>query len=158
MNIRSLAEKNKWLIIGFISIFIVALINNRSRAVNHHPLPSPPEMESVDTLIPEGHILVPLELENVEQVSSLIGNSGVIDLYTGGAEVKSRRLIAARVKVIQAPYNPQVYAALIKESDGRVIQNYLGPFRAVVQNPKQSGSRVSQPIKNNFSITYQRSK
>lgn len=154
MNTKSFIEKNKWLLMAFFSFGLLAMVVS-----SHHSAPQAletPSVDSVDTMIPKGYILVPLELENIEQIGSLIGNSGVVDLYTGGAETKQRRLVASRVKVIQAPFNPQVYAALIPEGEGSVIQNYLGPFRAVVQNPKQSGSSVHREVKNNFSIVYQR--
>ena len=154
MNIKKFIEKNKWLLVAFFGFGLLAILTS-SR--NSAPQPQEaPRVESVDTMIPKGFILVPLDLENIEQIGSLIGNSGVVDLYTGGAESKKRRLVASRVKVIQAPFNPQVYAALIPESEGSVIQNYLGPFRAVVQNPKQNGSSVHRETKNNLSIVYQR--
>lgn len=154
MNIKLFIEKNKWLLIAFFGFGILAMVvSGRSPAPQTSEVP---RVDSVDTMIPKGFILVPLELENIEQIGSLIGNSGVVDLYTGGFETKQRRLVASRVKVIQAPFNPQVYAALIPESEGSVIQNYLGPFRAVVQNPKQNGGSVHREIKNNFSIVYQR--
>src|SRR5437870_3321120 len=111
MLIKDFIEKNKWLLVAFAGLGLLAGLNNwHSRP----PDPSkndasPAATESVDTMIPKGYILVPLELENIEQVSSLIGNSGVVDLYTGGTENKKRRLVASRVKVIQAPLNPQVY-------------------------------------------------
>lgn len=154
MNIKNFIEKNKWLLVAFFGFGLLAILTS-SR--NSAPQPQEvPRVESVDTMIPKGFILVPLELENIEQIGSLIGNSGVVDLYTGGAQTKSRKLVASRVKVIQAPLNPQVYAALIPESEGSVIQNYLGPFRAVVQNPGQNGSSIQREAKNNFSIVYQR--
>lgn len=152
MRIKKFILENKYLSLAFVSMGILSLV------IQFWPSPAPPlrpPPDSVDTLIPQGYILVPLELENIEQLGSLIGNSAVVDLYTGG-EVKSRKLIASRVKIIQAPFNPQVYAALVKESEGSAIQNYLGPFRAVIQNPHQKGAKVSQQTKKNFSITYQR--
>ena len=155
MNIKPYIEKNKWLLIAFIGFGILAALMSLR---NSTPPPTSlgPAPDSVDTMIPKGYVLVPLELENIEQIGSLIGNSGVVDLYTSSLESKKRKLIASRVKVIQAPFNPQVYAALIPESEGAIIQNYLGPFRAVVQNPKQDGSSIHREIKNHPSIVYQR--
>lgn len=154
MKIKDFIEKNKWILMAFFGFGILALCSQFRSPVAETSVVAP--RESVDTMIPKGYILVPLELENIEQIGSLIGNSGVVDLYTGGTEVKKRKLVASRVKVIQAPFNPQVYAALIPESEGSVIQNYLGPFRAVVQNPGQNGSSVHRESKSNFSIVYQR--
>ena len=154
MNLKSFIEKNKWLLVAFLGLGVLSILM-QFRTVPQNS-PKAEHIETVDTMIPRGSILVPLELENIEQIGSLIGNSGVVDLYTGGSESKKRRLIASRVKVIQAPFNPQVYAALIPENEGSVIQNYLGPFRAVVQNPLQNGSSIRRETKNNFSIVYQR--
>ena len=154
MKLKDFIEKNKWLLIAFFGFGALAFLAQFRATQTEAPVIAP--RDSVDTMIPKGYILVPLELENIEQIGSLIGNSGVVDLYTGGAQTKSRKLVASRVKVIQAPLNPQVYAALIPESEGSVIQNYLGPFRAVVQNPGQNGSSIQREAKNNFSIVYQR--
>jgi hypothetical protein len=156
MEIRNFIEKNKILILAFFCMGTLILISNIFANKSVDGTPENPPQESVDTLIPRGHILIPLELENLEQISSLIGDSGVVDLYTGGSESKKRSLVASRVKVIQAPFNPQVYAALVRETEGAVIQNYMGPFRAVVQNPKQEGSKIQRETQNRFSITYQR--
>lgn len=153
MELKNFIEKNKIIVIAFLLMGVAALA---SRCSQTQVTDSAPEvkLESIDTMIPRGFILVPLELENLDHVSSLIGDSGVVDLYTGGNE--KRRLIASRVKIIQAPYNSQVYAALIRESEGITLQNYPGPFRATVQNPKQMGSMVRKENRSNFSITYQR--
>jgi hypothetical protein len=155
MEIKVFFEKNKIFVGAFLAMGFAALLGT---ILNSEPEPqaAPQTMESVDTMIPKGHILIPLELENLEQISSLIGSSGVVDLYTGGTETKRRKLIASRIKIIQAPFNPQVYAALIHEDEGVAIQNYFGPFRATVQNPKQAGGRVTQVQTKKLSITYQK--
>ncbi len=154
MQFKDFIEKNKWLLIAFFIFGFFAVLVQFRKAPPESLNPS--HVDSVDTMIPKGYILVPLDLENIEQISSLIGNSGVVDLYTGGKETKTRRMVASRIKVIQAPFNPQVYAALIPENEGSAIQNYLGAFRAVVQNPQQNGSSIRREAKNNFSIVYQR--
>lgn len=155
MEIRKFIETNKVYIGAFLFMGVATLVSGYFTEKQPEE-GKPAQIDSVDTLIPRGHILIPLELENLEHISSLIGSSGVVDLYTGGTENKKRRLIASRIKIIQAPFNHQVYAALIRESEGAAIQSYIGSFRAVVQNPKQAGSRVEQTAVRNISITYQR--
>lgn len=151
MKTVDIIKKNKWFLLGFLGLGLISILNNFESKKG-----PPPVRDSIDTLIPAGYILVPLELENLEQVSSLIGNSGVIDLYTGGPGTQRRR-IASRVKVIQAPYNPNVFAALVREQEGLIIQNYLGAFRAVVQNPEgQSGGVSPIQTKKTLSIIYQK--
>jgi hypothetical protein len=154
MEIKKFFEKNKLYCLAFIIMGVVAFLSSLSNG--EIPKEEPQAIDSVDTMIPKGHILIPLELENLEQISSLIGSSGVVDLYTAGPEVKRRRLVASRIKIVQAPFNSQVYAALIREFEADAIQNYLGPFRAAVHNPKQQGSRINQSSSKRISIFYQR--
>ncbi len=154
MDIKKFLEKNRIYGLAFILMGAVAFLSSFSKG--EPPKEEAQAIDSVDTMIPKGHILVPLDLENLDQISSLIGSSGVVDLYTGGPEIKRRRLVASRIKIVQAPFNSQVYAALIKESEADAIQNYLGPFRAAVQNPKQQGSRINPGPSKRVSIFYQR--
>jgi hypothetical protein len=156
MDLKSFIEKNKPFVIAFFAMGIVVLGIQFFKTSEPETSQKSEPSESVDTMIPPGYVLIPLELENLEQVSSLIGNSGVVDLYTGASDQKKRKLVASRVKVIQAPYNPQVYAALVREVEGALIQNYIGPLRAAVQNPKQEGAKVARSLPSRFSITYQR--
>ncbi len=113
------------------------------------------ENESVDTYIPKGFVLVPLDLSNLESLNSFIGQAGVVDLYKSRDGQKGTR-IATRVKIIRAPLNPQLFAALVPEERSSDLLNYNESLFAVVQNKSESsGSIHSQKTMSKKSIIYQ---
>lgn len=99
--------------------------------------PEPVEEEaSADTYIPEGFVLVPIELQNVDSLSSLIGQYAVVDLFRGP---HSQR-VGKRLKLLRAPLNPQQFAVLVPEDQVSRLLESPGPFWAAIQNPEQSKS------------------
>lgn len=139
-----LTSQNKILIVSFsifiILYFILSMKNKENPPVaKNYPV-------YADTLIPRGHVLIPIELVNIEAVSGLIDQYGIIDLYSG-TDIDSV-LIAGRVKVIRAPLNKNQYAVMVTESLSREIMKYKGPFFAVVQN--RNMQNVKAPEKENL--------
>jgi hypothetical protein len=112
---------------------------------------------SVDTFIPAGLVLVPIEISNSESLASLVGEmGGVVDLYLASNDQRKGGLkVAAKVKLVRAPLNPQQYAVLIREEEGPRLMAYAGPFLAVVQNPDAKGTELSQTSKKSIRIDYQ---
>jgi hypothetical protein len=69
----------------------------------------------VDTRIPKGFVLVPIEVRNYEALDSILGPFGIVDLYQGEARDGSdQRLIARDVRILRAPKNPSHFAVLIR--------------------------------------------
>lgn len=96
--------------------------------------------QSIDTLIPSGFALVPIEVQNSESLDSILGNKGVVNLLAPPHEAgKKSRLIARRVPILRAPLNPSHFAVLVPESISRDITQEQGPFWVVIQNPTESG-------------------
>lgn len=105
--------------------------------------------QSIDTLIPTGFALVPIEVQNSESLDSILGNKGVVNLLAPPREAgKKSRLIARRVPILRAPLNPSHFAVLVPESISRDITQEQGPFWVVIQNPNESGMSFE---KKNFS-------
>jgi len=116
------------------------------------------EISGVDTVIPKGFVLVPIELANAEALQSMIHGKAVVDLYLPGKSHGSRgHPIGKHLKLIQAPLNPEKYAVLIHETDSPDLMNYEGPFVAVVQNPeaKNEELRPRMQSRRNLQIDYQ---
>ncbi|MBL7669346.1 MAG: hypothetical protein JNM39_02560 [Bdellovibrionaceae bacterium] len=112
---------------------------------------------TVDTLIPAGHVLIPIELANAEPLASLVGATAVVDLYTSSLDTKQKgRKIGSRLKLVRAPKNPQLYAVLVKESQSDQVLAQPGPYFAVIQNHKREGSEITLKHKAKFEISYQR--
>lgn len=158
LNIPDLKNnlKNKHLYVAFAALgaicLMVSLQNPNSPVVAEEKAP-----HSVDTFIPAGLVLVPIEISNSESLASLVGEmGGVVDLYLASNDQRKGGLkVASKVKLVRAPLNPQQYAVLIREEEGPRLMSYAGPFLAVVQNPDAKGTKLSQTPKKSIRIEYQ---
>lgn len=163
-------HETKILVFVFLILGLVALSIDLSAKKPDIQEPSREKNPSVDTFIPRGFVLVPVDLANAESLSSLIGDvGGVVDLYQAQSGLhadeeqnatlsrpkKPRWKVASKVKIMKAPLNPQQYAVLIKDSESSTLLNQSGPFIAVVQNPNTQGSQVAQESKSSVHIDYQ---
>jgi hypothetical protein len=116
---------------------------------------APKEGFDVDTMIPAGFLLIPLELSNAEALASLSGQFSIVDLYASSEKGKRGLKVAAAVKLLRAPLNPQQFAVLIKEAESSNILGREGPFFAALKNPHE----VTKPspeklVKNHLVIHY----
>lgn len=157
MNLKQQFKNNKHLILAFIFIILVSIYSafSETNKKNDELQSSTPE---IDTIIPKGYVLVPLELENHEAISSVIRSHGIVDLFSGQPENRSSIKIATKVKVIRAPYNPNLFAALVKESFSKVLMAQNNKMFAVIQNTNtEEGSNevTSVVAKKNITINYQ---
>ncbi|MCJ8276750.1 MAG: hypothetical protein HRT44_01755 [Bdellovibrionales bacterium] len=98
---------------------------------------------SADTYIPKRHTLVPIEVANYESLDSIIGQFGVVDLFSTplNPQEKSKR-IAFSVKILRAPRNPSHFAVLMPEAEAHIIAGHIGPITVTVRNPKESGTKI----------------
>lgn len=106
----------------------------------------------VDTLIPYGYTLVPIEIENYEALDSVFGNYGVVDLYTANKDVdRPPKLIGKRLKMLRAPLNPTQFAVLVKDEESTRFAGHIGPVFVVVHNrsskPASSRATSKTPLK-----------
>ncbi len=143
--LNNFSLQNKVLAACFVLFLIVYFTLNskiEKPAIAH-------EAVYADTLIPKGFVLVPIELANLNAVSSLINQFGVIDLYGGDSETNSVQ-IASRIKILRAPLNPNQYAVLVTEDLSKQIMRFKGPYWAVVQNrealPVPVATKYLEPI------------
>lgn len=144
---------NKILWAAFIGLGLLALVLPVQKEEPATPIDK--SVVSADTFIPKGFVLVPIELSNANSLSSLVGEvGGVVDLYLPQAKGPSRK-VASRLKILRAPYNPDLYAVLVREQESGTILNYTGPFVAVVQNPQAQGQNLSDNKVKKIQIDYQ---
>lgn len=115
---------------------------------------APPEVESPDTVIPAGHVLVPIEIQNLDSLSSLVGAYAIVDLFVPqrGFQKQSSR-VGRRLKLLRAPLNPNMFAVLVTEAQAAEILKVDGPFVVAVQNP-QSKEAASLEKKSQNQIHY----
>jgi len=92
-------------------------------------------MHSPDTFIPAGFVLVPIEIQNLQNVDSMIGNYGIVDIYNG----KKNEPILRSARIIRSPLDPGQFAVMVSDRDAPVlIAETHEPLRIVLQNPASS--------------------
>lgn len=132
----SFLESKKALVACFVVSGVLCLMWNPGERA-HEIKPDP----SVDTYIPEGYVLVPIEVQNYEALDSILGSHGFVDLFVPSATDKEKgRKVASRVKIMRAPLNPSQFAVLVRENESEQLVRSQFPFFVVVQNSKQSGT------------------
>lgn len=153
---NQLDTKTQCLVAAFVVLGLVAaLMSCTSREAPHEKPGANENPLSVDTYIPKGFVLIPLQLANAEALSSLVGDvGGVVDLYLASRTGRSQK-VGSRLKLLRAPLNPDQYAVLVRESESSQILSLPGPFVAVVQNPKAQGANMQQHASRSFQIDYQ---
>lgn len=137
--------KSNWPLAGFILVGLVAFISS-PKTEKEDALQVVPSPASVDTYIPRGFVLVPLEISNAESLASLVGDmGGVVDLYLASNDRQKGGLkVGSKLKLLRAPLNPEQYAVLVKDTESSRLLSFTGPFLAVVQNPDEKGTEVTK--------------
>lgn len=100
--------------------------------------------QDVTTFIPDGFQLIPIEVANYEALDSVLGQFGVIDLYTTSENDASSRPLARAVKVLRAPLNPNQFAVLVPEGMVSAVVKSGPLYKVVIRNPKASGTRIEK--------------
>lgn len=151
LNIKT----DKALLLAFVALGLtVLLIELLSPEKNKEAPTSAEESFDVDTMIPAGHLLIPLELSNAESLSSLSGQFSIVDLYVSGDKGKKGFKIASAVKLLRAPLNPQQFAVLVREEESSKIVTHEGPFFAALKNPKEAARPSAKAGKSPLVIQY----
>ena len=98
----------------------------------------------MDTHIPIGFVLVPIQVINKEALYALLGSHGVVDLFLSGKKGQKVYKIAHHVRILRAPLDPSRFAVLVPEREASKVLKHNQPLFAVVQNPQQKGTRFYQ--------------
>ena len=78
----------------------------------------------------------------------------MVDLYLPQGKNNSLK-VGSKLKILRAPYNPDLYAVLVREQESNKILSHPGPFVAVVQNPNAEGTNLTEISSRKISIEYQ---
>lgn len=138
----------------FLSLGLISYLVSRP----DQPAPSiGQEVVQLDNYIPEGYVLLPLEILNREALSSIISATAVIDLFSVNPQsMNPSKKIASRIKLLRTPRNPEQFAILVKESETSLILQTSGPYFAVIQNKSRGGDKLIKEIKTQkIEISYQ---
>ncbi|MCM2281910.1 MAG: hypothetical protein NDI61_08705 [Bdellovibrionaceae bacterium] len=135
------AKHSRWLWAALIATTGLAAAAQKP-ATNQEQLPGADEADSVDTYIPSGFVLVPIEVVNYEALDSVLGRYGIVDLFAADTEnARKSRLIASRIRILRAPRNPSHFAVLAPSHEAPALVRQEGGFFVVVQNPQGKGTR-----------------
>lgn len=96
--------------------------------------------EGIETKIPEGFVIVPIELFNKSSFSSLVGGFTLVDLFSITNDGKRNKKIASFVKLLRAPLNPDEFAALVPEDQASDLISTASPLYATIRNPNSAAS------------------
>lgn len=136
-------RRRLWIAAGFIVAALVISIIWDQKMAAREPSSEKSQAESVETAatyIPDGFVLVPIEVANFESLDSILGKFGVVDLFVGSDDPRVKpHKVAERVKILRAPLNPNHFAVLVPDSESQKIVAYSGALTVVVQNPNKAG-------------------
>ena len=100
-------------------------------------------VSSFDQMIPEGFVLIPIEIDNKEDILPLIGNYGVVNLYSYSPTKKiPEDIVALSLKVIPPLNEDSRFSAIVPEKEVIKLFQHKGPFYAVIQNPTKKDSQI----------------
>lgn len=120
-----------FMFVFFIFVYVYTTLDERG-------VKSQEKLLTVDTLIPNGYALVPIELENISAIASLIESYGVVDIYLGKNSSRNSKKILQKAKILRAPKNPNAYSLLLPDHLSSEFLKYDGPFFAVIQNKSKA--------------------
>ncbi len=110
---------------------------------------------SVDTHIPKGFVLIPIEVQNYEALDSILGRFGIVDLFRADEKGISQQPVAVNVRLLRAPQNPSRFAVLVPEREAAQILSHSGSYAVIVKRPGQGGTEfVKQQISRRRKIIY----
>lgn len=133
--------KTQHIVIGFIIVGAIAFFLDQKPKEET----APTDPTSVDTYIPEGMTLVPIEIQNADALKNILGEFGMVDLYLPSYESNHQpKKIASAVKIMRAPLNPDVFAVLVREENASQIAQYAGAFFVTVLNPKNQKTKFNK--------------
>lgn len=125
------------LLFSLTFMFLIIIIVSFLKQQKSTEIISEKDPTTADTYIPSGFVLIPIELVNYDSIMGLIGEYGLVDLFTSkGTFQKGGEKVGSRLKLIRAPLNPQQFAVLVPDSETSKILQSEGPFFATVLNPK----------------------
>lgn len=103
---------------------------------------------AVDTFIPRGFVLVPIEIQNYEALDSILGRFANVDLFQGsGPGGPPPRLVARNVRLLRAPQNPAHFAVLIAESEVDKVLRDGSLFTVIIKRPNAGGTEFVKASK-----------
>lgn len=140
-SIENLFNPNqpKWVYLCIFSLFLVGIASHliAGSANGQNEIIPEEKFETADTYIPNGYVLVPLEVSNANVLSTLMGQFTFVDIYSlSDLSDKPRKLIAQNLRLVKAPHDENLFAVLVGENQIDLIHKLSNPVFVVIKNPK----------------------
>ena len=143
-------QKNK-----IIFFFIIGLLLVGYTHIKSNPTDSNEDRFQIDTIIPDGYVLIPIKVLNATAIASAIGLHGVANIYSTVAGEKSK-LLFSKAKIIKSINNDEAaFSVLVKESKAHLLSNSEDPFFAAIQNPRARAEETETASTPKIRIIYQ---
>ncbi len=155
-------KKPKWvlLLLGILLILKLAnTLSDKNNSQNNSLDHSNESIETTDTFIPKGYVLVPIELTNSTGINSLMGPFTLVDIYASSENGERKgKLLAQNLRMIKAPNDDGQFAVLVNENEQTLIEKLYDPIFAVIRNPnfKLPSKIIEQPKHVQKSMPHQR--
>jgi len=111
------------------------------------------ETSYLSDLIPEGHILVPVQVINGEALAQMMDLSAYVDLYSVDIIQKRKQILFRKVKIIKNPSDHSTFSILLPEDKTQNLNFLEQPVFAVLKSKKsrvQEVKRVQTPTFQTF--------
>ncbi len=148
MKFSELIKSQKSLFCLFLFSGFLAVLWEISKPETKTAAPAEAQ-ESADTYVPEGHVLVPIEVQNTEALDAILGAFGVVDLF------QNSKLVARQVKILRAPLDPKKFAILVPSEQSANLVKADFPFFVTIHNPKRNRPQFLQSKKIKARIQYE---
>jgi hypothetical protein len=145
-------QKNKLIVFFIVGFLLVGFSGLKAQSTD-----SPSDGFQIDTIIPNGYVLIPIKLLNAVSISAVMGSHGVADIYATVQGERSK-LLFSKAKIIKSPTEEDSFAILVKESKAYLLSNSENPFFAAIQNPRARAnyeSEAAAPKTSTVRIIYQ---
>lgn len=106
---------------------------------------TPESPDSLETFIPSGHLLIPIEVANADRLEGVLGQNGIVDLYQPGQNPGERaKLVGKRLRMLRAPMNPQTFAVLLRDAEVDRFLATQGPYIASIRPLQESAHEIAR--------------
>lgn len=141
---RKLAQRKEMIVWAvFLSVGLFAALHAASSS--RPPAGTTEAADSLETFIPKGHLLIPIEVANSERLEGVLGQNGIVDLYQPSENPGGRaKLVGKRLRLLRAPMNPQAFAVLLRDSEVDRFLATQGPYIASIRPMKESAHEVAR--------------
>lgn len=99
--------------------------------------------EALETYIPYGFTLVPIEVLNLQQLQSMIDDTAIVDLFTAN----SPHPVTQAVRLVRSPMDPNVFGVLIKDENAAQLLAKGHEFLVVIKNRQKVKTPPAKKMK-----------